>query len=376
MLKRGDPEGRRLAQRRAGLLHEAERVARALEILLDRAEHPKDAVSDLITELARQQQRELQKANGRIEPRTRFKSRGGHPLLKRLPVAALYIDESGTSTIPKDRGAEYFALGAISMEKEEAQRYIARADTIKLEFFGRTDFQFHDPYMRQRTQARHVDYSFSRDASKQKQFDDAIRELITSCNFMTFGVGIRKTAFRDEFIKHKIDPYLPLDVYCVAITFLLERYVDALAHADSEQMGQVRAESQGPREDAYHQMEYARLLLEGSQWVSASAFQSHLHAGMRFSPKSGSDPSELADMFARDLFEWTRGECTGKSKWWDLFSSKVYVRGDGQMGKFGIKIFPDTDIRERIESHRKAWGATEARQEKSATPQGGEAPIA
>jgi len=357
-LKRGDPEGRRIAQRRAGALHEAERVARALEVLLDRADYPKHVVSDLIKDLARQQQEQLQKANGHIEARTRFKSRGGQPLLSGLPVADLYMDESGSSTIPNSGKAEFFALGAISMERDEAEIYKRKSDEIKNDFFRTIDFQFHDPYMRNRVQSKTADYSFGRDESKQIQFDNAIGDLISGTHFTTFGVGIRKNAFQKEFVDKGIDPYLPFDVYCVAITFLLERYVDALAHANSQHLGQVRAESQGPREDAYHQMEYARLLLDGSQWVSASSFRSHLHAGMQFSPKSGSDPSELADMFARDLFEWTRSDCAIEPKWWRLFSSKVYARGDGEMGKFGIKIFPDTDIRGLIETHRKTYGAT------------------
>lgn len=353
----GDPEGRRLARRRAAILAEAEQVGRVLEILLDRAGMPTTTVTELIRSLGAQQRRQLQVANGRIESRTRFTSRGGQPLQRHLPVNTLYVDESGTSHVPRGDTPEYFALGGIAIGDGESDRYRIAADTIKRDFFGRTDFQFHDPYMRNRTQTRHVDYSFSRDAMKQQAFDDAIGELLEHTEFVAVGVCIRKNAFDREFVQSGLDPYLPFDVYSIAMTLLLERYVDAIAYTQPESMGRVRAESQGPREDAYHQIEYARLLLEGSQWVSEKAFQQHLQTGMIFSPKRNSDPAELADIFARDLYEWVRGGCTVKPKWWHIFNRKIYVRGDGRMGKFGVKVFPDADIRGAIDQHRINCGA-------------------
>lgn len=353
----GDPNGRRLAKRRAHLLSDAERIGRALEVLLKRAGYPSDVVSNLVRDIARQQREELLKAHGRIEPRTRFKSTGGQPLHLRLPVWPLYVDESGVPHIQNGSYPPYFALGAVTLDDTEADRYREASDAIKDRFFGRTNFQFHEPYMRHRVQTEVVDYSFGGDEARQHEFDAAIRELILNTRFTTFGVAIRKGAFKSQFIETNCDPYLPLDAYGVAITFLMERYIDALANFQPDGMGRVRFESQGPREDASHQLEYTRVLLDGTQWVSASAFQSRLETGLQFSPKRGSDPIELADFFSRDLFEWACSECREPPKWWDLFCSKVYVRGDGLMGKFGIKVFPDSDIRDRIEQHRRECGA-------------------
>lgn len=359
-MRQGDPAGHRLARDRANLLAEAERVARVLEILLQRANYPSDEISTLISDIAHQERSELQKAYGRIEPRRRFKARGGQPLQRRLPITHLYVDESGKSHVRKVSSPEYFALGAVAIGDEEIGRYRRKSDDIKDRFFGRTDFQFHDPYMRNRVQTRDVDYGFAGDLKKQQALDEAIQELMSDTDFMAFGVAIRKTAFSKEFLEAGVDPYLPTDVYSVAITLLLERFIDALAHADVEMIGRVRFENQGPKEDAYYQLEYARVLLEGTQWISAKAFQSRLETGLRFSPKSGSDPSELSDFFARDLYEWVRDECLVNPKWWDVFSSKVYVRGDGLMGTFGIKVFPDSDIRDQILAHRQEYGAREA----------------
>jgi len=90
-------------------------------------------------------------------------------------------------------------------------------------------------------------------------------------------------------------------------------------------------------------------------------FRNWLQTGLQFVPKAGSHPTELADFLSRDLYEWVRADCTGSPKWWDIFSSKVYVRGDGLMGKFGIKVFPETDeIRDRTLTHRTRWGAQDS----------------
>jgi hypothetical protein len=122
-------------------------------------------------------------------------------------------------------------------------------------------------------------------------------------------------------------------------------------------MAHVTFESQGSTENAYHQLEYARTLLDGTQWVPMHAFQKHLLPGLEFEPKGRSSPMELADFFSRDLYEWIRSGCTYEPPHWDAYCRKVYVRGDGRMGKFGIKVMPDLPEYERIDAHRVKYGA-------------------
>ena len=200
-------------------------------------------------------------------------------------------------------------------------------------------------------------YLFAGDVGRQLEFDRAVNRLVEETPFTAFGVGVRKRAFEEEFVASGIDPYLPTDAYAVAIQMLLERYVDFLATNSTRRMGRVTFESQGPREGAEHQLQYALVLLDGTQWVPQSAFWNWLESGCRFTPKCGSHPTELADMFSRDIWEWVRDGCDAKPKRWDLFGSKLYCREDGLYGKFGLKVFPDSDIRERIITHRIACGA-------------------
>ena len=149
------------------------------------------------------------------------------------------------------------------------------------------------------------------------------------------------------------DLYLPLDLYSVAIHLLFERYVDYLAsHRPKRAIGRVTFESQGTRENAEHQRDYVDLLLSGTQWVPDAAFRHWLETGVRFTKKQGTEPMELADMLSRDVYEWARDDCASEPRRWSCFDPKVYRRADMAMGKFGIKVFPDSDIRAHIEMHR------------------------
>jgi hypothetical protein len=138
----------------------------------------------------------------------------------------------------------------------------------------------------------------------------------------------------------------------------MERYVDFIATQETKRIGRVVFESQGPREDAIHQFEYARVLVNGTQWMPPSDFQHHLEAGVRFRPKeAGSHPLELADIFAREIYDWVASGCEQEPHRWHVFNPKIYCRGDRQMGKFGVKVFPDSDIRDKIEEHRRRAGS-------------------
>ena len=67
---------------------------------------------------------------------------------------------------------------------------------------------------------------------------------------------------------------------------------------------------------------------------------------------------KLADIVAREVYEWTRSGCTVEPKFWDVVSPRFYARGDFSMGRFGLKIFPDRDIRSLVEAHRERFGPT------------------
>ena len=347
----GDPDGRRLAQHRAAELAEAGRLAAALKTLIDRSSLDTNGAIDTVAQLIKDaEQAELMRAHGHIEPRKRFAATSSNPLREHRSIDLLSIDEAGRLYIqPNDTTPSWFALGAVAMSEDEAATYRRRADELKIYFFGTSDLTFHEPNMRNHDGP----FNFAGDVAKQEQFDNAVNALLEGANFTVFGVCIRKDGFHKEFVESGIDPYLPIDAYSVAIQMLLERYLDYLAVGRTDRVkGRVTFEGQGSREDAEHQRDYVEVLLKGTQWISNRSFQSFLETGVQFVPKQGSDPVEIADMLSRDLFEWVRSGCNDTPLRWELFSKRAYRRDDRRMGKFGIKVFPDSDIRAVIEAHR------------------------
>ncbi len=346
----GDPEGRRLARERAIRLAEAGRLANVLVVWAQRAGIDPAPISDLSAQITREEQSALLKAHGRVESRKRFKITSPPPAHDDRVVDFLFLDESGKPNFSSPDPV--FALAGISMSEEDVRAYMTRIDALKQEFFGRCDFTLHEPNIR-----RHEEnYSFGGDSKRRAEFCGALDEAVSELGFRAFGVAIRKVEFAD-FMRSGTDPYLPFDLYSVAIHLLMERYVDYLqTPTPSRAVGRVTFESQGSRENAEHQRDFVELLLGGTQWVPDAAFRHWLEAGVQFTRKQGTDPMELADMLSRDLFEWARGHCADDPRRWERFDSKIYRRGDMAMGKFGVKVFPDSDIRERIEAHRLRCG--------------------
>jgi hypothetical protein len=340
----GDPHGRRLAGRRAQILAEAGRLSRALELTLERAGHARDGAAALTRAIREAEQSHLLKAVGRIESRKRFKGGPVRPVAK-PDRCLLFLDESGKS-VPS--ATDYFAVGGVAITGAEAERYRSRADELKDRFWGHHGITFHEPHVRRHEDAFH----FDGDPVKQAAFDAALAELVAGTEFVIFGAAIRKRAFA-EFIAAATDPYLAPDLYSTALQMLLERYVDFRAASSTERTrSKVLLEAQGPKEDALHQRDYADILINGTQWVPESAFQQWLETGVLFPPKGGSDPMELADMVSRDIYEWVAAGCTGQLGRWQIVNDRIYCRGDRIHGKFGVKVFPDHDIRTTIEVHR------------------------
>ena len=341
-----------LASRRAAMLAEAGRVAHVLDALVRRAGVSSDVpITSVVEKLTKLEADSLMRAHGRIEGRQRFKRSAGRgaPAHEEPLLARLFADESGSAFVAKDESEGWFALAAVAMTADEEQDYCARADDLKSQFFADSGrITLHEPPMRRRKEP----FRFKGDADRQRTFDEAVDALVADSRFVAFAVGVRKAAFARGSRAAGADPYLPTDVYSLSLQLLLERFVDYLASHKSYLLGSLVLEAQGRREDAQHQLAVAETLVHGTQWVSEKALRQYIEPGVIFVPKQGSHPVELSDMLARDVFEWIRSDCEIKPRRWGLWGDKFYRRGDLRMGKFGLKVFPDSDLRDRVEAHR------------------------
>ncbi len=349
-LESGDPDGRLIAARQAETLAEAGRVAEVLQVLLRRA-GVADSVrlNEILTAIKRMEAANLRRAHGAIGGRRRLKRRGGsgNPLRDGLSRNYLHLDESGLSG--RSRSAQdTFILAGVAMGEAQRAAYIRAATDLKRRFLNDESVTFHARDLWRGTGR----FGFGGDAGVLSRFRDEVAGLIYDADFTAFGVGVRKRAYEHEFLEAGIDPYLPVDAYPLAIHLLLERYVDFLWASRQQPLGELILEAQGPREDVERQLAIADTILHGTQWVAGVAFQSHLLPGASFLPKAGSHPLELSDLLAYDLHQWARSGCVGEPGYWRIWSPKFYRREDLRMGKFGLKIFPDSDIRPMIEAHR------------------------
>lgn len=335
---------RRLSHRTAKKIAEANVFLQLAKSILDK-ESIDPGLDAIIKQISQLEQKHLLISDGKIESRERFKRHAtGHPFLNSRLTSQLFIDESGKS---HKSNQHVFVLSGIAMYEADITAYCDQANLIKQKYFGSSAITFHEPHMRKRDGI----YRFSNDVEWQ-EFDTELTQLLEATPFTVFGVAIRIDKIQDYYLSTDQENFLPADLYHCAILLMLERYIDFLASSKIPLFGKLIFESQGPKEDVDHQYAYASLLKEGTQWVPESAFRSHLYPGVDFVPKKGSHPTEIADMFARDLFEWVSSGCRVEPPKWELFSNKIYLREDAKHGKFGVKVFPDSDIRELIEEHR------------------------
>ena len=129
--RRGDPYGRRLWRAEAAKLSESYAVARLLKAMLSDTGVDTTAGEQLLAEIKRRELIARQRAEGRVEPRKRYKGQSTRALHENRPVNCLYIDESGVSNPEPLNAPGFFALAAVAIDEEEVSRYCERADAIK-----------------------------------------------------------------------------------------------------------------------------------------------------------------------------------------------------------------------------------------------------
>ena len=57
---------------------------------------------------------------------------------------------------------------------------------------------------------------------------------------------------------------------------------------------------------------------------------------------------ELADLAARAMLVWSRDGMPITGAFWDFWAARISARPELERGRFGLKVFPDVDIREAV----------------------------
>ncbi len=128
----------------------------------------------------------------------------------------------------------------------------------------------------------------------------------------------------------------------MCLDFVVERYVHFLYYIGGDAHGIVLAESRGPLEDAKVQQEYVRLMIEGTQYHSASWFRYQLAPFIKFLPKQSNHTGlQIADLAARPCADKVLAPQSQPPRW-VVFRKKLYDGGEGRPESYGLKAFPNS----------------------------------
>lgn len=344
-MARKDPEGKRLARQKATAAAEALEMLSVVRHRVAQLENDslRSALESFIRDLRRRHTEEAQRGEGHLEGRNKYKGRSQHLAIESgRGVTTLYLDESGQAQ--PSPGQPVFVLAGIAMDESEAAAFVAASDDLKDRFGLPRTVTLHGP----KIEKGQEEFAFGGDAATQMEFRAAVDELVEASSFVLLGAIIRKDALERDLQAGEDYGNLPPGLYEMALTFVAERFVDLLFAADMRPCGTLVFESIGNLEDALHQRAFADLLIHGSEFVTDGCFRGWLRPGCQFRIKGGSHPLELADLAARAMHTWTRSRMPDDHPFWRLWAKRISGRGDLERGKFGVKIFPDADIRERV----------------------------
>lgn len=354
-MARKDPEGKRIARMRADTAAEALELLNAVTHRLGRLGLPDvaQALENLRRDLRRFQTEESGRGQGHLEPRAKYKGRSQHLAVESgRGVVTLYLDESGQAIPSPDQPV--FVLAGVAMTDDQSEAFTVSSDRLKDKFGLPRSLTLHGPKIEKGVD----EFSFDDNLAKQAEFRLAVEQLIESSSFQLLGAIIRKDALATDLQSGENYGNLPPGLYEMALTFVAERFVDMLfCDQKNKPCGCLVFESIGNLEDALHQRAFADLLIHGSEFVSDGCFRGWLRPGCRFKTKEGSHSLELADLAARALLTWTRAGFPDEHDFWRLWAKRISTQDEIERGKFGVKIFPDQDIREWVlEMRRRVKG--------------------
>lgn len=278
-------------------------------------------------------------ADGNILPRKRprFDESGEHQRGRR--VYYVFLDESGIRD-PQPQGAfDLFVVGAAVVESTYFDDVLKpAADELKTRFFGHSDVVFHEPQLR-----RHKEqFYFDGDEQTQREFCVAYRTFLASMKFDCVVAVLDKRALVEMYGDKRVDDFLPKNYYALAYDFALERVCNLLFHERADGIGEIYPERIGKRQDAELQLEHARLVNEGTRFVSEKWLQNQFKPGLRFVRKGRHFGIELADVVARTVADH-RIHGVDAACWTEL-ESKLFcghmdrVAGEVRWGSY--KVFP------------------------------------
>ena len=209
-----------------------------------------------------------------------------------------YVDEVGNSDLgaSRDPNHRYLSLTGLILELGYIEQVVfPRLEDLKSRYFGSHP---DDPIVLHRKEILNAKPPFAalRDPEVRAKFDEEILQLLAQLDYVAITVVIDKQAHVEQYTVWQHDPYH----YCLAV--LCERY--ALWLRANGETGDVMAESRGGREDRRLKDSFARVVREGTPFVSAATFGAAFTSiQLKVKPKANNIAGlQLADIVAHPAF--------------------------------------------------------------------------
>jgi hypothetical protein len=248
----------------------------------------------------------------------------------------LCIDECGSHHInPMGDRFPAFALSGVFIDYDKYRAVDRTWKTWKSSWLGSPGIVVHEPEVRRRTA-----HFYRPDPNDEQALLESLEGQLGQLEYGLISAVINKNELHAAYGDEAVDDFLPVSQYLMALDFVIERFVHFLYYSADDARGIVLAESRGTLEDALVQHEYVRLMIEGTQYHSASWFRYQLAPFVEFLPKARNHTGlQLADLSARPCAEKVLAP-NSRPERWDVFRSKLYDGGIGRPESYGLKAFP------------------------------------
>ncbi len=145
-----------------------------------------------------------------------------------------------------------------------------------------------------------------------------------------------------------VDDWLPDDMYCMLLTFIMERYVAFLSESGCR--GEIVIESRGRKEDAKVQYWYSCVLNNGTQYYQNWTFQKGLPPTLEFRQKKDNVTGlQISDWIASPFARIVERKTPDQRNEWELYKPKIWLgKGAPAPGQVGFKTFPQNTGRDLL----------------------------
>lgn len=182
----------------------------------------------------------------------------------------MYIDETGNPDLDNSENPNhrFLTLTGIAIDCDYVKNTIyPELENLKSKFFHQHPDEPICLHRKDIVQTKGV-FSVLKDEKVRQAFDQELINLLSRWNYTVFSVVIDKLEHKNQYKTWRYDPYH----YCMEI--IIERYV--LFLRDTNNHGDVMAESRGGKEDIRLKKAYERLYNEGTNYLDKNIFQQYL----------------------------------------------------------------------------------------------------